>query len=308
MSVSVVIAAYCAEHHLSAAVSSALAQDEPPLEVIVVDDASPDRTLEVARQLADADSRVRVLALPVNAGPGAARNLALDTARGDWVAVLDADDTISRGRLRSMRAAGEEHDADVVVDNFVFRNAVTGALRPSRIPAVGGVEPLDRYDFLRRARAFDEQPTWTLLQPVLRRSFLEAHGLRYPSKTRHGEDYLFMLGVLLAGARAVRVPAPGYVYTERHQGLSTTQLDYDDLVMQTESLLADPRVATDRRAVRLLRRRLAATRCLRAEKQGRLLATAVSDPYVTAVVLRRAARRLRRTVLRPAEEPLPPLL
>jgi hypothetical protein len=308
--VSVVIAAYNAEGHLERAVDSALAQTAPPHEVLIVDDASSDDTLALARRLAGKHSAVRALAVEVNSGPAHARNVAIDAATGEWVAVLDADDVITPGRLAAMVDVGEGERADVVVDNFVFVAAGTGGMRPSRIPAGPGHEVVDRYRFFQAARAFNYEPTWTLLQPLLRRSFLDAHRIRYPTASRHGEDFLFMADVLLSGARCVRLRAPGYLYTERAAGWSTTRTDYDGLVAQTTALLTDPRVARDDRARRLLQRRLATLRCLQAERQGAvaLVRAAVTSPGVAATLARRVGRRTARRLTRDEPEPLPSFL
>lgn len=308
--VSVVIPAYNAEGHLERAVTSALAQTLAPVEVLVIDDASTDGSLSLARRLATAHPSVRVLALEENAGPARARNAGFDAATGTWIAILDADDVFSPGRLASLVDVAEREAADVVFDNFVFVRAADGTARPSRIPAGTGHEQVEVHRFLRAARAFNYEPDWTLLQPVLRRDFLEAHGLRYPTAIRHGEDFLFIMDVLLSGARCVRVKNPGYLYTERAGGWSTTTIDYPGMVQQASSLLQDPRVAGDAFARRLLRRRASTLRCVHAARQGKrhLLLAAVTKPGVAATLARRAGRRALRAFSRPALEQLPPLL
>ncbi|MCS6987499.1 MAG: glycosyltransferase [Sphingomonadaceae bacterium] len=77
---------------IAQAIASALAQTYPHLEVVVVDDASTDATREVVRRIAAADPRVRLIALGRNGGCAVARTVALDAARGRYVAFLDADD------------------------------------------------------------------------------------------------------------------------------------------------------------------------------------------------------------------------
>ena len=94
--VSVLIAAYRAGTVLPRAVRSALDSAGVRVEVIVVDDASPDATFAVAEGLA-ADHRIRVARLERNGGPSAAHNRALEMARGRWVAVLDADELFHFG-------------------------------------------------------------------------------------------------------------------------------------------------------------------------------------------------------------------
>jgi glycosyltransferase involved in cell wall biosynthesis len=79
------------------AVASALAQDRP-LEVVIVDDGSTDKTPAVADALAADDARVRALHVP-HGGPGAARNVALRAAEHELVANLDSDDLMAPDRL-----------------------------------------------------------------------------------------------------------------------------------------------------------------------------------------------------------------
>jgi glycosyltransferase involved in cell wall biosynthesis len=88
--VSVVIPAFNSANVIRSAIESALRQTHPPLEVIVVDDASSDSTVEIATSYPD--ERVRVERAPANLGGAAARNRGIDAARGEFVALLDSDD------------------------------------------------------------------------------------------------------------------------------------------------------------------------------------------------------------------------
>ena len=90
--VSVVVPAWNAAATLAAAVASVRAQTLGDWEMIVVDDASTDGTLGLARALAAAEPRLRVLARARNGGAAAARNAAIRASRGRLVAFLDADD------------------------------------------------------------------------------------------------------------------------------------------------------------------------------------------------------------------------
>jgi glycosyltransferase involved in cell wall biosynthesis len=91
--VSVIVPAYNAEPFIGEALDSAFAQHYDPLEVIVVDDGSSDRTAEVASCY-----DVQLIRQP-NRGPAAARNAGLALARGEYFAILDADDIWPDDRL-----------------------------------------------------------------------------------------------------------------------------------------------------------------------------------------------------------------
>src|ERR1700727_1817242 len=105
--ISVIVANYNGERYLTEALNSILAQTFSQLEVLLVDDKSTDRSLEIAEAFARNDARLRILQLSENHGPAAARNYGLNASRGAWVAVVDSDDYIHPDRLRRLLEAAE---------------------------------------------------------------------------------------------------------------------------------------------------------------------------------------------------------
>jgi glycosyltransferase involved in cell wall biosynthesis len=108
--VSVIIPAYNAAAYVTRAVESALSQTRPPLEILVVDDGSLDRTADVVERL---PAPVRLIR-KANGGPATARNLGARHARGDWLALLDADDWWLPDKLRLQLAYGGDLDVGMV--------------------------------------------------------------------------------------------------------------------------------------------------------------------------------------------------
>jgi teichuronic acid biosynthesis glycosyltransferase TuaG len=90
--VSVVMPAYNAAGHIAMALQSVGAQSLADWELLVVDDCSTDATAAIVERLADQDGRIRLLRQDRNGGPAAARQRAMDAARGRYVAWLDSDD------------------------------------------------------------------------------------------------------------------------------------------------------------------------------------------------------------------------
>lgn len=307
--VSVLIAAYNAEAFLERAVNSALQQTLPPREILIVDDASLDGTAETARALAARDSRIRLLRLGDNRGPAGARNAGIDAARGEWIAVLDADDAFLPDRLERLQKIAQETNADVVADNFLWRSSVEASSGDPGLAPSAAIEILDAARYVARARPFADETDWGLLKPMFRKAFLDANGLRYPTRSRHGEDFLLMFELLLAGGRYVVSRTPGYVYTARSSGVSRTRIDYDAMAKHTLALADDTRIRADRRLKALLAQRSAAVRRLSAQtklaahlRERRYLPlalAALSDAAIgretLSILISRAKRWLRQT-------------
>jgi len=100
--------AYNAEKTIGASISSVLDQTFSDWELIVIDDASKDRTAEIVQQLADGDRRVILLANEKNGGISFSRNRGIDRATGEWLAFLDSDDLWRGDKLeKQLRFIGE---------------------------------------------------------------------------------------------------------------------------------------------------------------------------------------------------------
>ena len=111
---SVVIPVYKVEDYLERCVMSVLKQDYRDLEVILVDDGSPDRCPQICDNLAKVDERVRVIHKP-NGGLSSARNKGIDVASGEFLAFLDSDDQWAEGALNLVMDNLYKYDVDMLM-------------------------------------------------------------------------------------------------------------------------------------------------------------------------------------------------
>ena len=116
--VSVVVPCYRYGHFLPDAVASALDQEDVDVDVLIVDDASPDDSAAVAHALADRDPRVRVLVHEENAGHIRTYNDGLAEVDGDYVVLLSADDRLPRNALTRAVSLMEHHPSVGLVYGF----------------------------------------------------------------------------------------------------------------------------------------------------------------------------------------------
>ncbi len=178
--ISVVIPVFNAEAYLAETVASILAQDYRPLEVIVVDDGSSDRSLAVAEKLRPA---VCVLH-QANAGPSAARNRGIEISQGRYLAFCDADDLWAPGRLsRQYGVLQREPELDMVL----------GLTRIYYQPGSGAREGQFRPDE-------EGLPLFSFGAGLFRRALFERAGL-LSEDLRHAEDADWFMRAREKGAR-----------------------------------------------------------------------------------------------------------
>lgn len=244
------------------AVTSALAQSAA-VEVIVVDDASRDATPALLADAAVADPRLRVLRSARNAGPAAARNRALRAASAPWIAPLDADDRMAPDRVARLLATARAGEWDFVADD-VLKVDAAGAAAPKRLWSDSdfGATQIDLAGFVQAniAGARGRRRELGFVKPLMRRAFLDRHGLAYDETLRLGEDYALYAAALARGARFLLVDPCGYEATVRADSLSGAHAtaDLGALLEADHRLLRDERLAPGAR--RALRRHARAVR------------------------------------------------
>jgi glycosyltransferase involved in cell wall biosynthesis len=216
--VSVVIPAYNVSGCLARAVDSVLTQTLQDFEILIIDDASTDITFTVAQALASRDPRVRIFRQDVNQGPAAARNRGIDKAKGEWIAVLDADDIIYPNRLENLLSFAASHNADAVADDLVLYD--NGADRTIGSAFHWKEAHKLSLDLLLEKDVFMQGYPLGWIQPLYNRDFLLKNHLRYPVNYRHAEDFYLLASILLSGANFWLSPTAEYVYTMRQGPVS----------------------------------------------------------------------------------------
>jgi succinoglycan biosynthesis protein ExoO len=301
--VSFVIAAYNAETSIARAIESALAQRDVSVEVIVADDCSSDRTLDIARSFAP--EQVRVVALERNRGPGGARNAGLALATGRWVAVLDSDDTMRPDRLKRIIERAEAAKAEIAVDNLEVVKDITGARQPMFPAELLESRPeLGLADFIAANIMFEETFSFGYMKPVFERAFLERLGLRYDETLRIGEDYILLASALASGGRCVIEPNVGYAYHIRDGSISRVlQLHHVEAMLRADAaFLREHRLGAEAKAAQTRRTRslkqaasfLLLVQHLKAGAPLKAVGTALRDPAALRHLKMPIAARLSR--------------
>ncbi|MEO9863435.1 MAG: CDP-glycerol glycerophosphotransferase family protein [Yoonia sp.] len=240
--ISVVIAAYNVENFISVAVVSAIEQLHAFDEIIVIDDASTDRTGEIIDEIATENPLVTVIHSAANVGLGEVRNLGMDTATGDYICFLDGDDYFLPEAVACLHAQLSEKP-DVVLYNHA-RFYPNGEIMPNvmmhlLIPA------LHHSVNARKALFSNLNVAWNKLYS---RDFLTRSGLRFPEGKY--EDIAWNYMCLMLANEIVTTPAILTHYRQRDGSiLHTSNMTHFDIFERWDELFqqmsAYPHLVTD---------------------------------------------------------------
>ncbi|NBD18362.1 MAG: glycosyltransferase [Cyanobacteria bacterium] len=223
--ISVIIAAYNAEKYILKAIDSVLKQTFENFELIVVDDVSTDSTAAIVKSVMD--PRVCLIKQSENGGGAAARNLAIEQAKGKWIAILDADDWFAPDRLEILLKVGTQYGADIVADNQWYVNSEDVDDKPYKTwfnPSKVRVKSPKLFDaayFIKNDVMGQAGLHLGYSKPLFKREFLISEGIRYrPELRNYGEDFGIILQCLSRGAKFILYPEPLYYYLIRPDSVS----------------------------------------------------------------------------------------
>lgn len=294
--VSLIVACYNSAAYLEAAVRSALVQSIEEVEVIVVDDGSSDGSVMIAEALAAGDARVRAVRMTRNGGPAAARNRGLDLATGRFVAILDSDDLLHPDRLERLVSVADATGADIVADDLLIFDDADRSPPDTffRGPRADREAWVSLTDYLRESVLYGRTPNLGFLKPLIRRSLIADHGIRYEERLRIAEDDALIISLLRAGARYRTIPDAGYFYRKHGRSIShRLSLANVEAMVQAGARLAEALAGAPDHVRRALGRR---NRAIRNARDFTLT--------IEALRQRRLAAALSLMLRRPASVPL----
>lgn len=241
---SVVVPVYNVEDYIGQMIESLQNQTLRDLQIILVDDGSPDRSGEICDEYAAKDDRITVIHKP-NGGVGAARNDGLDAATGDWIVFCDSDDWVEPDAFQRLVDAGERTGADVVFGdaNLVYGQSVQKAqfYRSEFVTSDSAqIQQLIAADFS-RAYCFDPPeggPAFGYGGPwnkLVRRKLMLDNGIRFDLRVKGIFDDILYTAYIFAAAKTVAyVHVP--VYNYRQLGSSITHSYKANLLLINQAI------------------------------------------------------------------------
>lgn len=238
--VSVVVPVYGSEQFVAPCVQSILEQTYPHLEIILVDDGSPDRSGEICDTFARKDRRIRVIHQE-NTGLVGARKAGVEIATGEYLSFVDGDDWIGPQYLECMHELMASTSADLVISGHV--REFMGRFQPIPPRIHPGI--YDRQFILDtilpqalfNGRFFQHGVSTYVWNKMFRRVPAAALARQIPSSIVMGEDAALTYPYLLSCERLTVATEGEYFYRQR-RGSIVKSLDSRDLEYQRLSALA----------------------------------------------------------------------
>lgn len=202
--VSVIVPVHNTELYLRECLDSILSQTEQNIEVICVDDGSTDSSPDILEEYAQADSRIRVIREDCR-GAGAARNLGLAQAQGEYLSFLDSDDRFEGEMLEEAANQLDQTDADIAVFSSWMYDSDQDINRPAtwtfRSDYLPDECPFSWRDMPNRIFNSFGNYTWNKL---FRHSFVKKHSILFQEISRTN-DLLFVCKALMLADRIVPI-------------------------------------------------------------------------------------------------------
>ncbi len=210
--VSVIIPFYNVEKYIEECLTSVTGQTLREIEIICVDDASPDGSAEIVCQFAEKDSRIKLLRNAENSGVAVARNHGLEQARGEYIYIIDSDDFLRLDAVEKMYDCAVENDADLVLSDACKYYE-------------DGREELCCNPYKdKHIRNWGGGPAWLY---IFKRSLAEKHpDIRFPVGAHPDEDVIFSFMLFSYVKKSAAVDEPLLFYRQ-HANMCTNRVRLD---------------------------------------------------------------------------------
>ena len=219
---SIIVPVYNVEDYLDACLDSLQAQTFDDIEMVCVNDGSPDDSREILAKRQKEDARIVIVDKP-NGGLSSARNAGINAACGTYIGFLDADDRFTPNACQRIAETFAETDADVVTFGGYCNPAeaatpwITLKLSPRDVV----------YDGFQPALMFEEQST-PYIRTACRKAFLDECSIRFEEALPFGEDQVFFFDIYPNSRKTALISDKLYEYRIKREGSLTSKTN-DDL-------------------------------------------------------------------------------
>lgn len=220
--ISVILPVYNGEKTVEASVSSVLGQTYGNIELIIVDDASKDRTAEIIRKFAEQDGRVKIITNSANKGRLLSRIKAVENANGEWIAFIDADDLWKSEKLEKQLALRDSSGCDLIYTASAFIDENGNKYEwIMHVPVKVGYSKLLKQNIISNSSVMLRKKDYIKYSPSDGNA-VDMH-----------EDFACWLGMLRSGCTACGIDEPLIIYRVSEKSATGNKVSASRLNMNT---------------------------------------------------------------------------
>lgn len=219
--ISVIIPVYNVEKYLKRCVDSVINQTYKNLEIILVDDGSPDNCGAICDEYAERDNRIKVIHKE-NGGLSSARNAGIDVASGTYLSFIDSDDYVSEQFIEKLYSMIKEYDADISQCNFVRTKGEVPETKSNNTP----ISVCDNVSMIENLYNEHYVPTVVVVTKLYHSKLFD--GIRYPEGRVHEDEVITPL-VLYKSNRCVFSTEALYYYYFNENSITNSQFSVKKL-------------------------------------------------------------------------------
>jgi len=186
--VSVIIHVYNDEKYLESTLSSVINQTLNDIEIICIDDASNDNSLEILRNFEEKDNRVTVIHFDESKGKSVARNKGIELAKGEFLSFMDSDYDVDENYLELLYSYSTDYD--IIVSKFARRINFSKA------------------DFVNKPSHYNPKHGF-LVDSIFRKEFIDKNDIKFPEDKKIAEDIIFRKTCYKNNPRIFKIPYKG---------------------------------------------------------------------------------------------------
>lgn len=198
--ISVIVPCYNVAQYLPVSLGALTNQTLADIEIICVNDAATDNTLDILNLYAQTDNRVTVISAPHNVGVSMARNMGLDVATGEYIGFVDPDDCVDTDFYEKLYNAATQDNADIAKATVIT------------IDTEGGRSHNDLNDEVLQNKLNFQ---YEFFSAIYRKEFLDKNNLRFMAGCTIGEDVNFLVKAAYHANRVSVINSTAYMYIRR---------------------------------------------------------------------------------------------
>lgn len=233
MKISTIIPIYNSDKYLDNTIQSVLNQEYKNFELILINDASKDNSLEICKKYSKMDKRIKIINFEENKGVSAARNYGIKISTGEYIHFMDSDDTLEKNMYSDIVAQCENNafpDLIITGTNYFFEKEKKDEFQPEyKLINDGNIkEYLNKYVISGRRSIFNF--VWNKL---FKKEIIKSFKIKFDEEMSLGEDFIFVCDFMLKMKTALSINKSYYNYYKRESDGTALTMKFRPDILKT---------------------------------------------------------------------------